>query len=112
TMPSLPTSLSVVALAVAWLVVLVPMAARRREHVPESDDRSAGFRVLRRTSRRRNQRVLSRTAVASADVDGPDGEVDSMDDPGLWREDDDLERDELGDDERVLDVADVADDDA
>ena len=104
-MPSLPTSLSVVALALAWLVVLVPMAARRREHVPESDDRSAGFRVLRRSSRRRNRRVLSRTAVASADPDERNGGVDPMDDQMLWSEDDDFEGDDEVLDGDVLDGA-------
>ncbi len=47
-MPNLPTSLIFVLLAVAWLVVLVPMFARSREAVPETDDTAAGFRVLRR----------------------------------------------------------------
>lgn len=47
-MPNLPTSLILVLLAVAWLVVLVPMFARSREAVPETDDGAAGFRVLRR----------------------------------------------------------------
>jgi hypothetical protein len=88
-MPPLPTSLSVVALVVAWLVVLVPMAARRREHVPDSDERSAGFRVLRRPSSRRKRRVLSRTAVApEPDVDDPNAGVDSMDDQALWDDQD------------------------
>ena len=95
-MPSLPTSLSVVALVVAWLVVLVPMAARRREHVPHSDERSAGFRILRRSSRRRNRRVLSRTAVASPDdTDEWNAGEDTMDDRFDESEfDDDMERDE------------------
>ncbi|MGI8416096.1 MAG: divisome protein SepX/GlpR [Nakamurella sp.] len=47
-MPNLPTSLILVLLAAAWLVVLVPMFARSREAVPETDDTAAGFRVLRR----------------------------------------------------------------
>jgi hypothetical protein len=94
-MPPLPTSLSVVALVVAWLVVLVPMAARRREHVPDSDERSAGFRILRRSPRRRHQRVLSRTAIVS-DADERNAGVDAMDEQTLWSEEDDLEPDEWG----------------
>ena len=45
---SIPTSLIVVLLVVAWLVVLVPMVARRREKVPQTEPTGSGFRVLRR----------------------------------------------------------------
>ncbi len=63
-MPSLPTSLILVGLVVAWLVVLVPMVAKRREQVPENHEDSAGFRVLeRRGMRGRRRPVLSRTAM-------------------------------------------------
>jgi hypothetical protein len=106
-MPPLPTSLSVVALVVAWLVVLVPMAARRREHVPDSDERSAGFRILRRSSRRRHQRVLSRTAIVS-EADERNAGVDAMDEQTLWSEEDDLEPDEWdGPSEEVDDTAEM-----
>ncbi len=47
---SIPTSLIVVLLVVAWLVVLVPMVARRREKVPQTEATGSGFRVLRRAS--------------------------------------------------------------
>jgi uncharacterized membrane protein YciS (DUF1049 family) len=47
---NIPTSLIVVGLVVAWLVVLVPMAARRRERVPQEPASAAGMRVLRRAS--------------------------------------------------------------
>lgn len=47
---SIPTSLIVVLLVVAWLVVLVPMVARRREKVPQSEPAGSNFRVLRRAS--------------------------------------------------------------
>lgn len=64
-MSSLPTSLILVALAAAWLVVLVPMVSRRREQVPESDEETASFRVLDRRDRSGAERpVLSRTAMA------------------------------------------------
>ena len=47
---SIPTSLIVVLLVVAWLVVLVPMVARRREQVPQAEPAGSNFRVLRRAS--------------------------------------------------------------
>ena len=47
---NIPTSLIVVGLVVAWLVVLVPMVARRRERVPQAPAFGAGMRVLRRAS--------------------------------------------------------------
>lgn len=66
-MPSLPTSLILVGLVAAWLIVLVPMVARRRDQVPENDEETENFRVLRRedagTLRRRP--VLNRTAKES-----------------------------------------------
>lgn len=47
---SIPTSLIFVVLVAAWLTVLVPMVARRREAVPEVEVDSGTFRVLRRAS--------------------------------------------------------------
>ena len=47
---SIPTSLIVVILVAAWLAVLVPMVARRREQVPETETAGSTFRVLRRAS--------------------------------------------------------------
>jgi hypothetical protein len=63
-MPSLPTSLIIVGLVAAWLVVLVPMVAKRREQVPENTEESANFRVLRPGSKARRRPILSRTAMA------------------------------------------------
>jgi hypothetical protein len=74
-MPSLPTSLIIVGLVVAWLVVLVPMVAKRREQVPENFDESANFRVLQRNSTSRRRPVFSRTAMAHrsrGDIGGDD----------------------------------------
>ncbi|MBE7162237.1 MAG: hypothetical protein INR72_13410 [Williamsia herbipolensis] len=48
----MPTSLLLGLLALCWLVVLVPMFARSREAVPQTDDGRAGFRVLRRGAAR------------------------------------------------------------
>ena len=45
---TVPQSLLVVALAVAWIVLLVPSLTRRRGHVKESVEGS-GYRVLSRT---------------------------------------------------------------
>jgi hypothetical protein len=85
-MPPLPTSLIVVGLVAAWLVVLVPMVARRREHVPESDEGSAGFRVLRRASASLRRRpVMSRTAV---EADPELADDDLLEPEEHWDQDD------------------------
>lgn len=96
-MPSLPTSLLVVLLAVAWLVVLVPMVAKRREHVPENEEEGARMRVLRRDAAGRGRRraILSRTAMARTSA-SKDAEAD--------------DRADLGDSENI--VAEGADTDA
>lgn len=80
-MPSLPTSLLVVLLAVAWLVVLVPMVAKRREHVPENEEEGARLRVLQRNSAGRRQRrpIISRTAMARASAFDGDEEDEQAD---------------------------------
>ena len=43
----MPSSLVVVALVVAWLVVLVPMIVRKRQEVAKTGDSELGARVLR-----------------------------------------------------------------
>ncbi len=67
---SIPTSLIVVLLVVAWLVVLVPMVAKRRDKVPRSESGGHGFRVLRRaqaTLKRRPKRAAKADAEQPAD---------------------------------------------
>ncbi|HEY5880663.1 MAG TPA: gephyrin-like molybdotransferase receptor GlpR [Nakamurella sp.] len=67
---SIPTSLIVVLLVVAWLVVLVPMIAKRRDKVPQSQSGGNGFRVLRRaqaTLRRRPNRTAKADAPEAAE---------------------------------------------
>ncbi|WP_395729812.1 gephyrin-like molybdotransferase receptor GlpR [Nakamurella sp.] len=67
---SIPTSLIVVLLVVAWLVVLVPMVAKRRDKVPRSESGGQGFRVLRRaqaTLKRRPKRTTKADGEPSAD---------------------------------------------
>ena len=46
----MPSSLIFAALAAAWLVVLVPMFARRRQEVSKTTDSALAARVVRRGS--------------------------------------------------------------
>jgi hypothetical protein len=48
----MPSSLIIVALVIAWLVVLVPMAARKRQEVAVSSDTAQAARVVRAGSTR------------------------------------------------------------
>lgn len=75
-MPNLPTSLLLAVLAIAWIWVLVPMVARSREVVPETDDGAAGFRVLRRGGR--SGMRLRRRASAATDDDGGDDMAEDL----------------------------------
>jgi hypothetical protein len=102
-MPSLPTSLIIVGLVAAWLVVLVPMVARRREQVPENTDESANFRVLQRDSKARRRPILSRTAMAHR------SRLDDADLGAAYTDGDSDRTEPLADVDRTSDVADVAD---
>ncbi len=78
---NIPTSVIVVLLVVAWLVVLVPMVARRRERVPQVEPAGSGFRVLRRASaslRRRPSRGSKGRMMSTSDRTG-DGAPDDLD---------------------------------
>lgn len=68
-MSTIPTSLIIVFLVAAWLVVLVPMVARRREQVPETETDGGTFRVLRMASAsiRRRPKLGPRNAVQVED---------------------------------------------
>jgi hypothetical protein len=73
---TVPQSLLVVALALAWLVVLVPSSSRRRKRVPEIVDGN-GFRVLRRSAvkrprlnRRRDSSNLPPVSTVNFDSEG------------------------------------------
>ena len=108
---SIPTSLIVVVLVLAWLVVLVPMVARRREAVPEAEMAGGTFRVLQRSGemKRRGPVFRRRPAgddgedVAGEQVSGDqeldeellDDEYDEYDDADGYDTDED-ERDEYG----------------
>lgn len=81
---SIPTSLIVVLLVIAWLVVLVPMVAKRRDKVPRSESGGQGFRVLRRaqaTLQRRPRRTAKPTAepVGTEATDAATGQVSTPD---------------------------------
>ncbi|SDX81974.1 hypothetical protein SAMN05421504_103972 [Amycolatopsis xylanica] len=52
----MPSSLIIVALAVAWLVVLVPMVARKRQQVAQTADSALAARVVRSGSARSDAR--------------------------------------------------------
>ncbi len=110
-MPNLPTSLILVLLAVAWLVVLVPMFARSREAVPETDDGAAGFRVLRRAGaklrptlhRRRNDEDEQMDDDVNHQYDDSDDDEDTADNLVEELIDDDYDDDEFdSDDEREV----------
>ncbi len=80
---SLPTSVLVALLALAWLFVLVPMFARRRQAVPDAYESTARFRVLGSGgSTRRRRPHFGRRARGEDDMqdeqdfDEPSGELD------------------------------------
>lgn len=85
---TVPQSLLVVALAVAWLIVLVPSASRRRSHVRQTVE-GRGFRVLRRTGAvpGRRRRSAGATALHPRTSDS-EGEMSDHDpDSGAQQED-------------------------
>ena len=78
---NIPTSVIVVLLVVAWLVVLVPMVARRRERVPQSEPAGANFRVLRRASaslRRRPGRGAKGRTMTEMDRRGDSADTETL----------------------------------
>lgn len=101
---TIPTSLIIVGLVALWLALLVPMFAKRREAVPETDTDGGSFRVLRRASasirRRPNFRRRTETDEYAEDLD-----VDRVTDEGaldevlLDNEHDPYNEDELADHE-------------
>ena len=101
---SIPTSLIIVVLVAAWLTVLVPMVARRREAVPETDTDGGSFRVLRRASatiRRRpsfRRRAEIDEYAEDLEADGVADE-DALDEVLLDNEHDPYAEDDFDDDE-------------
>ena len=94
----MPTSLIFVLLAAAWLVVLVPIVARRREKVPEMDESGARFRVLHRASTSMRKRRGPRRVEEAETMDEID-ETDETDEED--EETGPLEQELLDDDEDV-----------
>ncbi|GAA2784149.1 divisome protein SepX/GlpR [Saccharopolyspora taberi] len=84
------SSLIFAALAAAWLVVLVPMFARRRQEVSKTTDSALAARVVRRGSGRRPaapgapKTYRAEEAFGMADTD-QDVEIDDYQDDGSWR---------------------------
>jgi hypothetical protein len=93
-----PSSILFAALAAAWLVVLVPMFARRRQEVSRTTDTALAARVVRRGSDRipassgASRIDMGEEAVAMPDTDRDDaddaveqGSDDEHLDEGQWR---------------------------
>ncbi|WP_028661610.1 divisome protein SepX/GlpR [Saccharomonospora saliphila] len=108
----MPSSLIIVGLAAAWLAVLVPMVARKRQVVTRTNDAALAARVVRRGSTRgggparsvggEGQRVDA-GEVGDADDDLPDDEIDARDvRGGVEYADDVRDYDTHGDDWNTL----------
>ena len=93
----MPSSLVVVALVVAWLVVLVPMIVRKRQEVAKTGDSELGARVLR-------------SGDGEADTGAEfDTELDTFDtEEAAVHEDDDIRED--FEEESVAQVTDASED--
>ncbi|MGW3467481.1 divisome protein SepX/GlpR [Saccharopolyspora sp. NPDC000995] len=86
----MPSSLIFAALAAAWLVVLVPMFARRRQEVSKTTDSALAARVVRRGSGRRPATPGAATtdeveeALGMPDTDLDDA-IEENEADGSWR---------------------------
>ncbi|QIZ35847.1 gephyrin-like molybdotransferase receptor GlpR [Saccharopolyspora sp. ASAGF58] len=86
----MPSSLIFAALAAAWLVVLVPMFARRRQEVSKTTDSALAARVVRRGSGRRPATPGAATtdeveeALGMPDTDLDDA-IEEYEADGSWR---------------------------
>ena len=98
----MPSSLISVALGVAWLRVLVPIAARRRQDVAKTADSTLAARVVRSGG------VSAKVEEAFAVSDSPDHEIDTIDQ--RVDDEDDLDQDDL-DDELAAELDDFEDED-
>ncbi|MEU3274819.1 gephyrin-like molybdotransferase receptor GlpR [Saccharomonospora sp. NPDC006951] len=94
----MPSSLIIVGLAAAWLVVLVPMIARKRQVITQTNDSALAARVVRsgstRSERRKEFAVSADAKPGSAQTAEDDDLIDSEYDDSHY--DDDL--DDLDDD--------------
>lgn len=69
----MPSSLIIGALVLAWLVVLVPMVARKRQDVPRTTESALAARVVRRGTGRRAVEEDRDMAEARGDAGRPGG---------------------------------------
>ncbi|MEV0053301.1 gephyrin-like molybdotransferase receptor GlpR [Saccharopolyspora shandongensis] len=89
----MPSSLIFAALAAAWLVVLVPMFARRRQEVSKTTDSALAARVVRRGSGRRpatpgaatTDEVEEAFGMPDTDRDEALEEIEEHEADGSWR---------------------------
>jgi hypothetical protein len=98
----MPSSLIIVALVVAWLLVLVPIVARRRQEVAKTADSTLAARVVRSGG----VRSLVEEEVSMSDTPDPDtardrGDLDYADELDQFDE----EPDALGDADEESDIA-------
>ncbi|MCR3722626.1 MULTISPECIES: divisome protein SepX/GlpR [Prauserella salsuginis group] len=105
----MPSSLIIIGLAAAWLVVLVPMVARKRQEVAQTSDAALAGRIVRSGTRNNGRREFAMTRNAGTrggreddefddSVDYADGDTDhDTEDDSAAGIDDYDERDEADD---------------
>lgn len=68
----MPSSLIIIGLAAAWLVVLVPMVARKRQEVTQTSDAALAGRIVRSGTRNNGRREFAMTRNAGGRDDRDD----------------------------------------
>lgn len=71
----MPSSLIIIGLAAAWLVVLVPMVARKRQEVTQTSDSALAGRIVRSGTRGNGRRDVA----VSGDANTREGRVEDAD---------------------------------
>ncbi|MBB3050458.1 hypothetical protein FHS23_001453 [Prauserella isguenensis] len=89
----MPSSLIIIGLAAAWLVVLVPMVARKRQEVTQTSDAALAGRIVRSGTRNNGRREFAMTRNAG----GRDDRGDEFDDAVDYDMDHDTEDDAVDD---------------
>ncbi|WP_026422737.1 gephyrin-like molybdotransferase receptor GlpR [Actinokineospora inagensis] len=77
----MPSSLIVVGLVVAWLVVLVPMVVRKRQEVARTTDTALAARVVRSGAQPREEAAVEPDASFDPEPEYDDPEYDEVDTP-------------------------------
>ncbi|WP_344071684.1 divisome protein SepX/GlpR, partial [Prauserella alba] len=72
----MPSSLIIIGLAAAWLVVLVPMVARKRQEVTQTSDAALAGRIVRSGTRNNGRREFAMTRNAGTRGGRGDDEFD------------------------------------